>query len=82
MGAKSFPGKEEILAEFYTGHDYVFFIPHRHGQGKPSSAGDYIRDLEDLMRDILSVSVLCPARAMQFGHLERVPQPRTVPHMR
>jgi len=57
-GSEKLPGKQEILAEFYTGHDYVFFIPHRHGQGKSSSAGDYIMDLEDLMRDI-SMGALC-----------------------
>jgi carboxymethylenebutenolidase len=51
-GSEKLPGKQEILAEFYTGHDYVFFIPHRHGQGESSSAGDYIMDLENLMRDI------------------------------
>jgi len=31
------------LAKFYTAHAYVFFVPHRRGQGR--SPGEYIQDL-------------------------------------
>src|SRR6516162_1841141 len=42
-GSERFPGSQPALARFYTAHSYVFFVPHRRGQGR--SPGDYIQDL-------------------------------------
>jgi dienelactone hydrolase len=42
-GSEKLPGSQPALAAFYTAHSYVFFIPHRRGQGR--SPGDYIQDL-------------------------------------
>jgi carboxymethylenebutenolidase len=41
-GSEKMPGSEPVLAHFYTAHSYVFFVPHRRGQGR--SPGDYIQD--------------------------------------
>jgi carboxymethylenebutenolidase len=41
-GSEKRPGSEPALANFYTSHSYVFFVPHRRGQGR--SPGDYIQD--------------------------------------
>lgn len=42
-GSEKLPGSQPKLAEFYTSHFYVFFVPHRRGQGR--SPGEYIQDL-------------------------------------
>jgi dienelactone hydrolase len=42
-GSEKLPGSQLYLAEFYTSHFYVFFVPHRRGQGR--SPGAYIQDL-------------------------------------
>lgn len=42
-GSEKLPGSQPTLARFYTAHSYVFFVPHRRGQGR--SSGDYIQDL-------------------------------------
>lgn len=42
-GSEKRPGSEPPLANFYTSHGYVFFVPHRRGQGR--SPGEYIQDL-------------------------------------
>lgn len=42
-GSEKLPGAQPALAAFYTGHNYVFFVPHRRGQGR--SPGNYIQDL-------------------------------------
>ncbi len=42
-GSEKYPGAQPTLAGFYTSHNYVFFIPHRRGQGR--SPGNYIQDL-------------------------------------
>jgi carboxymethylenebutenolidase len=42
-GSEKLPGSQPALAKFYTGHSYVFFVPHRRGQGR--SPGAYIQDL-------------------------------------
>jgi carboxymethylenebutenolidase len=42
-GSEKLPGSQPVLAKFYTAHSYVFFVPHRRGQGR--SPGDYIQDL-------------------------------------
>jgi carboxymethylenebutenolidase len=42
-GSERLPGSQPVLAKFYTAHSYVFFVPHRRGQGR--SPGDYIQDL-------------------------------------
>jgi len=41
-GSEKLPGSQPALAQFYTAHSYVFFVPHRRGQGR--SPGDYIQD--------------------------------------
>lgn len=41
-GSEKLPGSQPALAKFYTAHSYVFFVPHRRGQGR--SPGDYIQD--------------------------------------
>jgi carboxymethylenebutenolidase len=42
-GSEKLPGSHPALAQFYTAHSYVFFVPHRRGQGR--SPGEYIQDL-------------------------------------
>jgi dienelactone hydrolase len=42
-GSEKSPGPQPALASFYTQHNYVFFAPHRRGQGR--SPGPYIQDL-------------------------------------
>jgi carboxymethylenebutenolidase len=42
-GSEKLPGSHATLAQFYLQHNYVFFEPHRRGQGR--SPGDYIQDL-------------------------------------
>jgi carboxymethylenebutenolidase len=42
-GSEKLPGSQPVLAKFYTAHSYVFFVPHRRGQGR--SPGEYIQDL-------------------------------------
>jgi len=41
-GSEKLPGSQPTLANFYNAHSYVFFVPHRRGQGR--SPGDYIQD--------------------------------------
>lgn len=41
-GSEKLPGSQPALASFYTSHFFVFFAPHRRGQGR--SPGDYIQD--------------------------------------
>jgi carboxymethylenebutenolidase len=41
-GSEKLPGSQPALANFYTAHSYVFFVPHRRGQGL--SPGEYIQD--------------------------------------
>jgi len=41
-GSERLPGSQPALANFYTAHSYVFFVPHRRGQGR--SPGDYLQD--------------------------------------
>jgi len=41
-GSERLPGSEPELAGFYLSHSYVFFVPHRRGQGR--SPGPYIQD--------------------------------------
>jgi dienelactone hydrolase len=45
-GSEAKPGWQPDLAEFYTGKGFVFFIPHRHGQGRSLDAGPSHRDLQ------------------------------------
>ncbi len=42
-GSEKLPGWRPALGQFYVQHGYVFFIPHRRGQGR--SPGNYIEDL-------------------------------------
>jgi dienelactone hydrolase len=41
-GSEKRPGGQPELAEFYTSHGFVFFLPHRRGQGR--SPGTYIME--------------------------------------
>jgi carboxymethylenebutenolidase len=41
-GSEKLPGSQPVLASFYTAHSYVFFVPHRRGQGR--SPGAWIQD--------------------------------------
>jgi len=41
-GSERHPTAQPGLAGFYTGHGYLFFVPHRRGQGR--SPGPYIQD--------------------------------------
>jgi carboxymethylenebutenolidase len=40
-GSEKLPGSQPALANFYLAHSYVFFVPHRRGQGR--SPGIYIQ---------------------------------------
>jgi dienelactone hydrolase len=42
-GSEKLPGWRPELGRFYVEHGYVFFVPHRRGQGR--SPGEYIDDL-------------------------------------
>ena len=42
-GSEKLPGWQPDLGNFYASHFFVFFIPHRRGQGR--SPGEYIQDL-------------------------------------
>jgi len=33
-GSEKLPGSRPELARFYTSHGFVFFVPHRQGQGR------------------------------------------------
>ena len=33
-GSEKLPGSQPALAAFYTAHHYLFFVPHRRGQGR------------------------------------------------
>ena len=45
-GSEAKPGSRPELAEFYVSKGFVFFVPHRHGQGRSVDAGPYHRDLQ------------------------------------
>ena len=44
-GSEHLPGRLQPLADFFTGKGYVFFVPHRRGQGRSSDAGPYVMDV-------------------------------------
>jgi dienelactone hydrolase len=44
-GSERLPGRLEPLADFFVGKGYVFFVPHRRGQGRSSDAGPYAMDV-------------------------------------
>src|SRR5689334_11525885 len=41
-GSEKLPGSVDSVAPFFVTHGYVFFVPHRRGQGR--SPGRYIMD--------------------------------------
>lgn len=47
-GSEPHPKKEEDLGRFYAGNGYVFFLPHRSGQGLSSDQGEYIGNKQKL----------------------------------
>jgi len=48
-GSEKRPGAQPDLAEFYTAHGFVFFLPHRSGQGR--SPGSYVMEEIEGKRD-------------------------------
>lgn len=44
-GSERLPGWLPELGRFFAGKGYVFFIPHRRGQGRSADAGPYIMEL-------------------------------------
>jgi dienelactone hydrolase len=49
-GSEALPGDRSDEAVFYVAHGFVFFVPHRRGQGRSSDAGEYIGRLSDRAR--------------------------------
>jgi len=47
-GSEPNPRKEEDLGRFYAGNGYVFFLPHRSGQGLSSDQAEYIGNKQKL----------------------------------
>jgi carboxymethylenebutenolidase len=47
-GSEKEPGSQPELAAFYTSQGFVFFLPHRHGQGL--SPGEYVVDINNRLR--------------------------------
>jgi dienelactone hydrolase len=45
-GSEPRPGWQPELGQFYASKGFVFFIPHRHGQGRSADAGPFHRDLQ------------------------------------
>lgn len=46
-GSERLPGWLPELGDLFTSEGYVFFIPHRRGQGRSADLGEYIIDLLD-----------------------------------
>jgi dienelactone hydrolase len=44
-GSERLPGRLQQVAEYFVGKGYVFFVPHRRGQGRSSDAGSYVMDI-------------------------------------
>jgi carboxymethylenebutenolidase len=44
-GSERLPGQLPQLAEFFARKGYVFFIPHRRGQGRSADAAPYVMDI-------------------------------------
>jgi dienelactone hydrolase len=44
-GSERLPGRLQQLADFFTAKGYVFFVPHRRGQGRSSDAAPYVMDI-------------------------------------
>jgi len=44
-GSERLPGRLQPLADFFTGKGYVFFVPHRRGQGRSADAAPYVMDV-------------------------------------
>ena len=43
-GSEKLPGTKAGIGEFFAGKGYVLFVPHRRGQGRSQSQGEYIMD--------------------------------------
>lgn len=77
-GSERLPGWKPELGQFFTGQGYVFFVPHRRGQGR--SPGPYIQDqitqAEPAQRNRLQVELLEAQVADQLAalaHLQSLP---------
>jgi hypothetical protein len=46
-GSEFLPGPKPDEAQFFVAHGFVFFVPHRTGQGKSRDAGAYIADYNE-----------------------------------
>ena len=44
-GSERLPGRLPELGAFFSGKGYVFFVPHRRGQGRSANAGPYVMDV-------------------------------------
>jgi dienelactone hydrolase len=50
-GSEECPSAFKQLARLYVDHGFVFFVPHRHGQGLSKNAGPYFSDLAKALRN-------------------------------
>jgi dienelactone hydrolase len=55
-GSEKLPGRQPDLADFFTSNGFVFFVPHRAGQGR--SPGNYVMDQMASTRAALSADRL------------------------
>ncbi|HWX95060.1 MAG TPA: prolyl oligopeptidase family serine peptidase [Terriglobales bacterium] len=44
-GSERLPGRLPELGSFFKARDYIFFVPHRRGQGRSANAAPYVMDV-------------------------------------
>ena len=82
-GSERRPGWLPDLSSFFTGHGYIFFIPHRRGQGR--SPGEYVMDQLEMaahtggvsarsreLVEVMEVQLQDQAAALEY--LKKVPE--------
>jgi carboxymethylenebutenolidase len=52
-GSEKLPGSQPTLANFYTAHSYVFFVPHRRGQGRSRATISRIKSHSRLRGNVI-----------------------------
>jgi len=57
-GSEECPSAFKQLARLYVDHGFVFFVPHRHGQGLSKDAGPYFSDIAKTLHNSEAVVVL------------------------
>ena len=57
-GSEECPSAFKQLARMYVEHGFVFFVPHRHGQGLSQDAGPYFTDLAKTLHNSEAVVAL------------------------